>query len=97
MISSRHRGLGSGVVLGGVERAEEAEGSGAEAGWFGVVDDELLARGVADVEGLVGEVEGSGFGVVQVLGVPAFASDVVGLPQAAEFCAVPGEFGDEAV
>ena len=65
---------------GGVDGAEQTEGLGAGAAWFGVVDDELLAGCFAYVEGLVGESERADVRVEEVFGVLGLAAHGVGVP-----------------
>lgn len=88
-------GPGFGLAPGGMDGAEEIEGLGAGAAWFGVVDDELLAGGVAYVEGLVGEREGADVRVEELLRVLGLAAHGVGVPEAGEVRAVLGEGADE--
>jgi len=70
---------------------------GAGAAGFGVVGHELLAWGVADVEGLVCQGQRADFGVDQFLGVQGVAPYVVGVPKPGEFVAGVAERLDEFV
>jgi hypothetical protein len=83
------------VAAGGVERAEQVESLGAGAAGLGLVDDELLAGSVPDVERLVGEGERADVRVQELLGVQGLAAHGVGLPQPGELRAVLGEGADE--